>query len=122
MSQVPNFRVGGSIHLIINVKTIISILIVFQNQVAFTADPRIGRSSHYCTDVAKAIDCPVIHVNAESVEKVMAAAKLALAFRQQFRKEVFVELVCYRKHGHNELDDPRLTQPVNYYFFKFLKI
>jgi 2-oxoglutarate dehydrogenase complex dehydrogenase (E1) component-like enzyme len=105
--------------------------------VAFTADKRIGRSSEYCTDVAKAIDCPVIHVHAENIEanankkffilslylkKVILAARLALAYRQHFRKDIFVDLVCYRRFGHNELDDPRFTQPVirgiKFYYLK----
>uniref|UniRef100_A0A914HJJ4 Transketolase-like pyrimidine-binding domain-containing protein n=1 Tax=Globodera rostochiensis TaxID=31243 RepID=A0A914HJJ4_GLORO len=102
MSQVPHFRVGGAIHLVVN------------NQIAFTAESAIGRSSLHCTDVAKAIDSPVIHVNAESVENVLFAARVALAFRQKFRKDVFVNLICWRRYGHNELDDPRFTQPTMY--------
>uniref|UniRef100_A0A915MEQ2 Transketolase-like pyrimidine-binding domain-containing protein n=1 Tax=Meloidogyne javanica TaxID=6303 RepID=A0A915MEQ2_MELJA len=99
MSQVPNFRIGGSIHLIVN------------NQLAFTADKNIGRSSIHCGNVALAIDCPLICVNAENILEVIKAAKIALKYRQIFRKEIFVELICYRRYGHNELDEPRFTQP-----------
>ncbi|KAL3083084.1 hypothetical protein niasHS_010886 [Heterodera schachtii] len=103
LSQVPHFRVGGAIHLIVN------------NQIAFTAESAVGRSSLHCSDVAKAIDSPVIHVNAESVEDVIFAAQLALDFRQKFRKDVFVNLICWRRYGHNELDNPRFTQPLMYH-------
>uniref|UniRef100_A0A915MXY8 Transketolase-like pyrimidine-binding domain-containing protein n=1 Tax=Meloidogyne javanica TaxID=6303 RepID=A0A915MXY8_MELJA len=102
MSQVPNFRIGGSIHLIVN------------NQLAFTADKNIGRSSINCGNVALAIDCPLICVNAENILEVIKAAKIALKYRQIFRKEIFVELICYRRYGHNELDEPRFTQPKMY--------
>uniref|UniRef100_A0A914NGV3 Transketolase-like pyrimidine-binding domain-containing protein n=1 Tax=Meloidogyne incognita TaxID=6306 RepID=A0A914NGV3_MELIC len=102
MSQVPNFRIGGSIHLIVN------------NQLAFTADKNIGRSSIHCGNVALAIDCPLICVNAENILEVIKAAKIALKYRQIFRKEIFVELICYRRYGHNELDEPRFTQPKMY--------
>nr|CAD2132849.1 unnamed protein product [Meloidogyne enterolobii] len=102
MSQVPNFRIGGSIHLIVN------------NQLAFTADKNIGRSSIHCGNVALAIDCPLICVNAENILEVIKAAKIALKYRQIFRKEIFVELICYRRYGHNELDEPRFTQPEMY--------
>ncbi|CAK5130659.1 unnamed protein product [Meloidogyne enterolobii] len=102
MSQVPNFHIGGSIHLIVN------------NQLAFTADKTIGRSSIYCGNVALAIDCPLICVNAENILEVIKAAKIALKYRQIFRKEIFVELICYRRYGHNELDEPRFTQPKMY--------
>ncbi|CAK5010794.1 unnamed protein product [Meloidogyne enterolobii] len=95
MSQVPNFRIGGSIHLIVN------------NQLAYTADKNIGRSSIHCGNVALAIDCPLIC-------EVIKAAKIALKYRQIFRKEIFVELICYRRYGHNELDEPRFTQPEMY--------
>uniref|UniRef100_A0A914LX89 Transketolase-like pyrimidine-binding domain-containing protein n=1 Tax=Meloidogyne incognita TaxID=6306 RepID=A0A914LX89_MELIC len=102
MSQVPNFRIGGSIHLIVN------------NQLAFTADKNIGRSSIHCGNVALAIDCPLICVNAENILEVIKAAKIALKYRHIFRKEIFVELICYRRYGHNELDEPRFTQPKMY--------
>uniref|UniRef100_A0A915NYY2 Transketolase-like pyrimidine-binding domain-containing protein n=1 Tax=Meloidogyne floridensis TaxID=298350 RepID=A0A915NYY2_9BILA len=102
MSQVPNFRIGGSIHLIVN------------NQLAFTADKNIGRSSIHCGNVALAIDCPLICVNSENILEVIKAAKIALKYRQIFRKEIFVELICYRRYGHNELDEPRFTQPKMY--------
>uniref|UniRef100_A0A1I8B0X7 Transket_pyr domain-containing protein n=1 Tax=Meloidogyne hapla TaxID=6305 RepID=A0A1I8B0X7_MELHA len=102
MSKVPNFRIGGSIHLIVN------------NQLAFTADKNIGRSSIHCANIALAIDCPLICVNAENIFEIIKAAKIALKYRQIFRKEIFVELICYRRYGHNELDEPRFTQPKMY--------
>ncbi|CAD5231452.1 unnamed protein product [Bursaphelenchus xylophilus] len=102
MAQVPHFRIGGSIHLVAN------------NQVAFTAEKDIGRSSLHCTDYAKALDCPVIHVNACSSEDASRAAELALKYRQEFRKDVFVNLHCFRRHGHNEIDNPRFTNPLLY--------
>ncbi|KAF7637353.1 Transket_pyr domain-containing protein, partial [Meloidogyne graminicola] len=102
MSQIPNFRIGGSIHLIVN------------NQLAFTAEKNIERSSIYSGNIALAIDCPLICVNAENILDVIKIAKIALAYQQQFRKEIFIELICYRRYGHNELDEPRLTQPKMY--------
>ncbi|KAK0410283.1 hypothetical protein QR680_005042 [Steinernema hermaphroditum] len=102
LSQCPHFRVGGSIHLVTN------------NQIAFTAEPKIGRSTAHCTDMAKAIDAPVIHVNGDHPEDLVRATRLALAYRQRFRKDVFVNLICFRRWGHNELDDPRFTQPLMY--------
>uniref|UniRef100_A0A915D301 Transketolase-like pyrimidine-binding domain-containing protein n=1 Tax=Ditylenchus dipsaci TaxID=166011 RepID=A0A915D301_9BILA len=106
MCQIPHFRVGGSIHVVIN------------NQVAFTAEKGIGRSSLHCTDIAKAVDCPVIHVNGENVENVLQAGKLALKYRQMYRKDVFINMMCYRRYGHNELDDPTFTQPIMYKVIK----
>ncbi|KAI6187042.1 putative 2-oxoglutarate dehydrogenase E1 component DHKTD1-like protein, mitochondrial [Aphelenchoides besseyi] len=100
--NVPHFRIGGSVHLIVN------------NQIAFTAEPAIGRSSLNCTDFAKAIDCPVIHVNANSPEDVVRAADLAIRYRQEYRKDIFVNLISFRRHGHNELDNPRFTNPLMY--------
>ena len=99
MSELPGYRVGGSIHFVIN------------NQIGFTTDFVDGRSTHYCTSVAKMLDCPVIHVNGDEPESVVYAVELATEFRQKFKKDVFVDMVCYRKHGHNEGDEPKYTQP-----------
>ncbi|CAI4222752.1 unnamed protein product [Auanema sp. JU1783] len=102
LSKAPHFRLGGSVHLITN------------NQIAFTAESHIGRSSTHCTDIAKAFEFPVIHVNGDHPEEVVKATRLALAYREKFRKDIFINLVCYRRWGHNELDDPSFTQPLMY--------
>uniref|UniRef100_A0A0N4ZSZ6 RRM domain-containing protein n=1 Tax=Parastrongyloides trichosuri TaxID=131310 RepID=A0A0N4ZSZ6_PARTI len=102
MSQIPHYRVGGSIHLIVN------------NQIAFTAESRIGRSTLHASDMAKGIDCPVIHVNGDSPEDVIRASKLALAYRMKFRKDIFVNMLSFRRWGHNELDNCIITQPLMY--------
>uniref|UniRef100_A0A1I7XLZ5 RRM domain-containing protein n=1 Tax=Heterorhabditis bacteriophora TaxID=37862 RepID=A0A1I7XLZ5_HETBA len=102
LSQAPHFRLGGSVHLITN------------NQIAFTAEAHIGRSSTHCTDIAKSFEYPVIHVNGDKPEEVVKATRLAMAYRDRFRKDVFINLVCYRRWGHNELDDPTFTQPTMY--------
>ncbi|CAJ0937685.1 unnamed protein product, partial [Mesorhabditis belari] len=102
LSQAPHFRIGGSVHLITN------------NQVAFTAEAHIGRSTTHTTDIAKAFECPVIHVNGDNPEEVIKATRLAVAYREKFRKDVFINLVCYRRWGHNELDDPTFTNPQIY--------
>lgn len=83
-------------------------------QVAFTTDPKKSRSSPYCTDVAKALSAPIFHVNGDDVESVVRACELAAEWRQKWRSDVVVDIVCYRKHGHNEIDEPSFTQPLMY--------
>ena len=101
-SKLPGYRTGGTIHVVVN------------NQIGFTTDPTDARSSLYCTDVAKAIGSPIFHVNGNDPLAVAMVAEIALAFRQKFGEDVVIDVNCYRKHGHNEADDPAFTQPILY--------
>uniref|UniRef100_A0A8D0HHJ1 2-oxoadipate dehydrogenase complex component E1 n=1 Tax=Sphenodon punctatus TaxID=8508 RepID=A0A8D0HHJ1_SPHPU len=102
LSNLPHFRVGGSIHLIVN------------NQLGYTTPSERGRSSLYCSDIGKIVECAIIHVNGDDPEEVVRAARLAVEYQRCFRRDVIVDLLCYRQWGHNELDEPFFTNPTMY--------
>jgi len=102
MSQLTGYKTGGTIHLVIN------------NQVGFTTNYLDARSSTYCTDIGKVTKAPIFHVNGDDVEALMHVIRLAMEFRQEFHMDIFIDILCYRKYGHNEGDEPRFTQPLLY--------
>jgi len=102
LSNLKDYTTGGTIHLVVN------------NQVGFTTDPSSARSGPYCTDLAKMLNCPILHVNGDDPEAVVHVCEFASEWRQKFKSDVVIDLVCYRKHGHNEIDEPMFTQPIMY--------
>lgn len=106
LSDLRDYTTGGTIHIVVN------------NQIGFTTDPREARSSPYPTDVAKTVGIPIFHVNGDCPESVVKVCKIAMEYRQRFQKDVVVDLFCYRRHGHNELDQPMFTQPHMYKLIK----
>ena len=102
MSGLPGHNIGGTIHVIVN------------NQIGFTTAPRFARSSPYPSDVAKTAQAPIFHVNGDDPEAVVHCAKVATEYRQKFNRDVVIDMVCYRRFGHNEGDEPSFTQPLMY--------
>ncbi|XP_037934155.1 2-oxoglutarate dehydrogenase, mitochondrial isoform X5 [Teleopsis dalmanni] len=109
LSDLPDYTTHGTIHVVAN------------NQVGFTTDPRFSRSSPYCTDVARVVNAPIFHVNADDPEAVMHVCKVAAEWRATFHKDVVIDLVCYRRNGHNEIDEPMFTQPLMYQKIRKMK-
>jgi 2-oxoglutarate dehydrogenase E1 component len=99
LSQLPGYRTGGTLHIVVN------------NQIGFTTLPKDSRSSHYCTDIAKMVEAPIFHVNGEDPLALLQVAEFATEYRQTFGRDVVIDIYCYRRHGHNELDEPTFTQP-----------
>ncbi len=102
LADLPSYTTGGTIHVIVN------------NQIGFTTDPRFARSTPYCSDLAKTIAAPILHVNGDDIEAVVHACQLAVEWRSIFKTDFVIDLVCYRRHGHNEMDQPLFTQPRMY--------
>src|SRR6267378_2411670 len=102
LARLKGYTTGGTMHLILN------------NQIGFTTDPREGRSTDYSSDLAKGFDAPIIHVNADDAEACLAAVRLAMMYREKFHADVVIDLVGYRRYGHNEADEPAYTQPMMY--------
>lgn len=109
MAGTPHFDIGGTIHMVVN------------NQIGYTTPSDRGRSTRYCTDLAKSINAPVIHVNGDNPEAMTTATQLAFNYQRQFRKDVFIDFMCFRRWGHNELDDPTFTNPALYHIINSKK-
>ena len=102
LSKLRGFRIGGTIHIVVN------------NQIGFTVNPHDARSTTYCTDIAKVVHAPILHVNGDDPEACCLAIEIAVEYRNTFHEDIVIDLVCYRRHGHNEADSPEVTQPVMY--------
>jgi len=109
LSDLPDYTTHGTVHIVVN------------NQVGFTTDPRYSRSSPYCTDVARVVNAPIFHVNADDPDAVMHVCNVAAEWRATFHKDCVIDLVCYRRNGHNEIDEPMFTQPLMYRKIRSMK-